>query len=535
MGLTGKVYLSVIAGVGGAVGLYWFLTRRKRACGKAPPGIMADKTEGDNIISWPESAVFHDILKLLSKVTLEPHPDATTLRQLSSMLSSLTESELNEIKLSSDYVSFMISEWVFYHTLRTNKSVTWNSSTGLIDQALSPQERELGGRIATTIRKAYWDKHLEDLSKDPPNYTHVVDRLEELQARINEYQKSKRSVIFDIELVKQLISHSKFDREFFMSLVQCTVNAMHDLESPAAHEETLKYFQQIQNVCVTDNRAAFHSEIISSLRFLFSQLDLLEAELANFKSSQLAAESKRKKERELFHGLLSEQLVSGEKLRTMLSVIPPESRENYGALTSAIIIRFKQIVLLATSESTCLIPESMNPDMRSLESFRDRRNKISLVASFLVGFHSQLASVIGESAIVFLRQDVEVMNALVRSIFLAQSQQEMLDILCDSLESFMARPLSTKQREQLEEAVEKCCAKSCHLRILLDRRVASLIEKGLTDSSNTVSSTALGSRPWFLSVCAKETSLLLSDMIDFTAEHLQVYLPVYRDIVTNAL
>ena len=540
-----KFYFAIFAGVGGGVGLYWYLSSRKK---KVQPKVdlrietTEPPAETENISS-PESPVFREILNLLSRVTLDSSPEPETLTQLASMLSSLTESELSEIKLSSDYVSFMISEWIFYHTLRTSKSVTWNSNTGLIDQVLSPQERELGNRIASTMRRAYWDKHLEDLSRDPPNYMHVVDRLVELQSRINEFQKnSKLHLQFDLELIRQLIANKEFDWNFFLSLVKRAVEAMHDLESPAAHEDTIKYFERIQSSVEIDSKERFHAEIIECLGFLFSQLDLLESELAYFRSSQLAMESKRKKERAAFSTLLSEHLVSGHRLREiLLSEISPESRStNFGSLTSAIVVAFKKIIVQATMRDPHVkVPESMNPDLPVLKSFRKRRESISLVASFLVGFHSQLSSIVGESSsIMFLRQDVEVINRLVHSLSENASQgglPAMISQLETSLESFTGKPLSSKQRFDLGEAAEKCCGDSSQLRTLLDQRVFSLIQSGVTDSSSSVISTALGSRPWFLSICAKDTSSLINDMIEFLAEHLHVYLPVYRDLVTSAI
>ena len=535
------MYLTVIAGVGGAIGLYWIISRRKKAAPAHPLTVdtgSAGKEPADS--TSPESPMFSDIMDMLSRVTLEASPDLQVLQQLTSMLSSLSESELNEIKLSSDYVSFMVSEWVFYHTLRTNKSVTWNSNTGLIDQVLSPRERDLGNRIASTMRRAYWDKHLEDLSGVSPNYLHVVDRLAELELRMNEYRKNRKSDIFDLDLVKQLIDHGQFDFPFFVSLVKRAVAAMHELESPAAHEETLKFFDRIQSLKV-ESRKSFHYEIIEALKFLFSQLDVLEAELANFKSSQLALESKRKKERQLFSNLLSENLISCEKLRRILaSEVSLESRSNYGSLTSAIVSAIKHVVLRATESSGPKnLPESMNPDSSVIDSFCQRRTNLSLVAAFLVGFHAQLTSIIGESGIVFLRQDAEVINRLISEFPEAANRggfPAVLELLIDAIEAFMGKPLQKIQKEQLSDCLEKCCSDSSQLRILLNRKVSSLIEYGIKDStSSALASTALGSRPWFLSVCANETSRLIKDMLEFIAEHLHVYLPVYRDIVTSSL
>ena len=532
MQMSQKVVVAALVGVGGAVALYYFLSRRKN---RAPPAVFSKPSSPQEA-----PATLRKIEALQGRLAVAAALDPKIVSELAALLTTLSEEDLNEAKMNAEYVSFVVSEWIFYHTLRTKQSVTWNPTTGLIDEALSPRERELGQRIATTMRQAYWDRHLADLEKNPPNFTNVLQRLGELQTKINEYQKSKKTSLFDLELVKQVVSEGHFDRPFFHALLRAVINALYDLESPASHEETFKHLTTtVLNVSVA-TKSEFNREIVRSLEYLFSRLDVLEAEIANFKSTQVSLETRRKKERELFKNLVEQKLISIDRLRALLLSIPAIDQASYGSLNAGIVHVVKKLFITAiTGESSDSLPESLVPDVEAISALKSRAEKIVLLASFVVGFAAQLPAVLGHAGVQFVQQPVDEMlkflSELGKEMDAGKSVSELIDELLARVIAFTRVGITESQVSDIRKGIDQCCVQASQVRVLYAKRVATLIQNGVNEASSTVASNALGSQPWFLSVCAQQTSGLIADAVDLIAQHLHVYLPVYRDIATSAI
>lgn len=496
MALSEKSLIAILAGLGGAAALLYLLrTQKQESRRSSTPARNTPSLEAT--VETPVER----ILEIQSKLGLSPNPQH--IRELSELLQSVSEEDLGVIKANSDILSFLMSEWIFYHTLRTKK-VHYDSVTGVMDGTLSPQEKDLGKRIALTMRRAYWDKHLEDLKKSPPNYGHVLDRLGELQSRINMYQKSRKSEIFDLDLIKQAVLAGAFDRPFFASLVERVIQALADLESPASHEETRRWFNE------REKNSDFHSDIVSCLEFLFSQLDVLEAEIAAFKSNQISMEIRRKKERETFS-----TLIKNERLKI------PILKSHFGSVTTnqEIIHQFK-LALLGTLFKSDAMLESLIPDSEFLDSIRARiQTDIVDRACNLVGVHSQIASLAQTK--ILMQQSTDFLSTV--------PPAELVDEVIARLS--VIAPLNEVQIDSISSGIKQCCSDTSQVRRLYTKRAESIIEKGLSEASAIVESNAFGSSPWYLSICAKNTSSVLSELIEFMAEHLHVYLPIYRDIL----
>lgn len=532
--MKSQYVVATVVGIGGAVALYYFL-RRKSVRSRPPAAFL--KPEPPQVQS--ETALKVEALQ--AQLALGAAPDAKVVAELAALLGTLSEEDLNDAKMNAEYVSFNVSEWIFYHTLRTKKSVTWNPTTGLMDEALSPRERDLGQRIATTMRQAYWDRHRADLEAQPPNFSNVLLRLGELQARVNEYQKSKKTALFDIDIVKQVVNEGHFDRPFFHALLRAVINALYDLESPASHEETFTHLTTtVLNTQVT-SRTEFNREIVESLKYLFTRLDVLEAEIANFKSTQVSLDARRKKERELFHRLIENEVISVENLRSALRLMPSSGTPSYASTNSGIVNLFKKLFVTAITTDAGMkeLPESLVPDLPALAALRARGENIVVLACFVVGFASQLPAVLGDTGARFIQQPVDALKRTVDGIAqLIQEKRtvaEMTDELLARVIGFSGVAVSESHVEEITKGIAQCCDASSPVRQLYAKRVAGLIETGVNDASSTVATNALGSKPWFLSECAKQTSVLIADSVDLIAQHLHVYLPVYRDIATSAL
>jgi hypothetical protein len=392
----------------------------------------------------------------------------------------------------------------------------------MVDEALSPQEREVGSRIASTMRRAFWDKHLEDLSKG--NYRPVIDRLGELQVRINGFQRSKAQPVWDLEIVEQIIDNKKFDHSFFASILRRAVDVLYELESPSAHEETVKFFTLVYDRQVATVQA-FNKTIVECLEFLFTQLDVLEAELANFRSKRQSMDTKRRQEREVFASLVRDGVIKSDKILKVVGT----STKSVGEQNRMIVASIKKIIVdfIAHRVEFIELPESMLLDRQALEMLRLRLLDIGRLSAFFVGVHAQCPLVFGQDGVKFVNDRGRVGRFVSECVKRINGGNK--DELLDEVIAHVGKPVTDKQLGLLKSGLDQCCSQSSQVARLLERRVVTLMETGVISSSPLLPSNALGSTPWFLSACVDELSCLIRSIVEFIANHLHVYLPLYRD------
>ncbi|EER01048.1 hypothetical protein Pmar_PMAR015700, partial [Perkinsus marinus ATCC 50983] len=245
------------------------------------------------------------------------YPPADMVDRLRALIAEvhvrMGESGLRNVKQLSNALSFVTSEWLFYHTLRTCPELTWSGVSGYMNQAFTDdKEKEMADRLARTFKRAFWDLHREDLQKRPPDYSFVFARLSELRSRMCSFLPQARQTEFasrlDLELLKQQIEHQAFDRETFVQVLRVVVDMLYRLESPASHKKTVQWFEEdiMKKPSLTeygsaeDAMKAFHEEIVDSLSFLFEQCDVLEAELQSYRTTQVSMKERRQLEFEHF-------------------------------------------------------------------------------------------------------------------------------------------------------------------------------------------------------------------------------------------
>ncbi len=139
-----------------------------------------------------------------------------------------------------------------------------------------------------------------------------------------------------------------------------------------------------------------------------------------------------------------------------------------------------------------------------------------------------------------MQQSSEAIMKFARHISTNVIQDNLInaDIVSEAVGDVMAftkEPLSDSAIAGILRSVDQCTADSSQVRTLYERRVSKLLEEGIEKGSPAVASNAFGSSPFFLSICCQETSKVISESIEFMAEHLHVYLPIYRDILTGNL
>lgn len=157
-------------------------------------------------------------------------------------------------------------------------------------------EDSLEKKVKEIVHKAFWDCLSVQLSEDPPTYDHAIKLLGEIKETLFSFLlpghtrlRNQITEVLDLDLIKQEAENGALD---IPKLVEFIIGMMGTLCAPARDEE-VKKLKDIK-------------EIVPLFRAIFSVLDLMKVDMANFAVSsirphlmQQSVEYERKKFQEL--------------------------------------------------------------------------------------------------------------------------------------------------------------------------------------------------------------------------------------------
>ncbi|XP_010008381.1 PREDICTED: T-complex protein 11-like protein 1 [Nestor notabilis] len=153
-------------------------------------------------------------------------------------------------------------------------------------------EHSLEKKVRDIVHKAFWDCLEAQLKEDPPTYDHAIKLLGEIKENLLSFLlpghtrlRSQITEVLDLDLIKQEAENGALD---IAKLVEFVIGMMGTLCAPA-RDEDIKKLKDI-------------NEIVPLFRAIFSVLDLMKMDMANFavtsirpKLMQQSAEYERKK------------------------------------------------------------------------------------------------------------------------------------------------------------------------------------------------------------------------------------------------
>ncbi|XP_007941468.1 T-complex protein 11-like protein 1 [Orycteropus afer afer] len=157
-------------------------------------------------------------------------------------------------------------------------------------------EDSLEKRVKEIVHKAFWDCLTAQLSEDPPTYDHAIKLVGEIKETLLSFLlpghtrlRNQVTEVLDLDLIKQEAENGALD---ISKLAEFIIGMMGTLCAPARDEEVTK----LKNI----------KEIVPLFRAIFSVLDLMKVDMANFAVSsirphlmQQSIEYERKKFQEL--------------------------------------------------------------------------------------------------------------------------------------------------------------------------------------------------------------------------------------------
>ncbi|XP_062823830.1 T-complex protein 11-like protein 1 isoform X1 [Anolis carolinensis] len=158
-------------------------------------------------------------------------------------------------------------------------------------------ENSLEKRVRDIVHKAFWDCLETQLKEDPPSYDHAIKLVGEIKETLLSFLlpghtrlRNQITEALDLELIKQEAENGALD---ISKMVEFIIGMMGTLCAPARDEE-IKKLKDIH-------------EIVPLFRAIFSVLDLMKMDMANFAVSsirphlmQQSVEYERKKFQELY-------------------------------------------------------------------------------------------------------------------------------------------------------------------------------------------------------------------------------------------
>ena len=335
-----------VAALAGAVLVAWMWSSSSPKGRKRSSLILPPTLEPDSPVSAsppPSNESLSKFAELLQSVALAGPTEAQAM-ELAAALEEIAKTSGSEGLKAAEMISAKfhdaLGQWLFFRILRRQGGLAFSPVTGL-PASPSAGVQGISERIAGTIRRAYWDKHRADLNNgDRPDYTQVMLRIEELRTRIASYMPVSKRADFasqlDLHLVKQLVENGAFDVDSFCQIAETIDRMLLRVESPASHEVTHEFVKKISRETADNVREAgiaglkkFNDTIIDALSFFFSQCDVLEAELENFKISQISATERRKAELRSFAAAVDVGLVRIEKIEKFVKSMPLDAGHNF--------------------------------------------------------------------------------------------------------------------------------------------------------------------------------------------------------------
>ncbi|XP_047203532.1 T-complex protein 11-like protein 1 [Girardinichthys multiradiatus] len=136
----------------------------------------------------------------------------------------------------------------------------------------SPPTDSLEGRVTDIIHQAFWDSLQEQLSSDPPHYSHAVVLLQEVKTMLGSLLlpghvrlRSQLDEVLDMELIQQQVQHGALDLHRLAGFV---ISKMASLCAPVRDPE-VRALQDLK-------------EPVELLRGIFRVLGLMKTDMVNF-------------------------------------------------------------------------------------------------------------------------------------------------------------------------------------------------------------------------------------------------------------
>ncbi|XP_048353654.1 T-complex protein 11 homolog isoform X2 [Sphaerodactylus townsendi] len=416
----------------------------------------------------------------------------------------------------------------------------------------------LESRVKETLHNAFWDSLREELSKTPPDYSHVVRLIQEIKESLlslilprHNRLRNQIEDTLDMELIKQEAEHGALN---IPSLTTYILGMMAMLCAPIRDEE----IQRLRNI----------SDPVYLLREIFRILDLMKMDMVNFTIQALqpylqehSVQYERKKFREILNKLPSAFIEGNlacttEWLRTAASKVsasdlapsssnpetsgssvpPREVAAGEVSICSPTAVLNQAYMDLLHWEPGKYYPETLLMDKDRLHMIQMQVNQLTLIAAVVLVSNSICGNVLSNSpgCVDRLKWVTKALTDGLPQMRLEDALQDISNQIHQEVNSILLQlghpALSDEKAASLKGQIRSIADKDNAVRMVIEQRIENFLGHCVSPAGQNSKNLPHGLAP------VQEEMLEVGQRFgSLTAHNRQVFGPYYSEILKNFL
>ncbi|XP_069079622.1 T-complex protein 11-like protein 1 [Pleurodeles waltl] len=362
-------------------------------------------------------------------------------------------------------------------------------------------EGSLEKRVRDIVHKAFWDCLEVQFHEDPPTYGHAITLLGEIKETLSSFLlpghtriRSQINEVLDLDLIKQEAENGALD---ISKLVKFIIEMMGMLCAPA-RDDAIKKLKDIK-------------EIVPLLREIFSVLDLMKIDMANFAVSsirphlmQQSVEYERQKFQDFFDKQpnslefvtkwlqeAADDLASRSRMESLSSdgEAGPIAAHSITAFSPVTVQNHAYLKLLKWDHSTPF-PETLLLDQTRFEEMQQELDQLTTMGTILLVTYnsagpalSNLPGFVGKLKTVI---KVLLKGKHLSSFNLSEAMATISEKICAEVNSCLSQhgftPFSAEKEMTLKGQIQAAADPNNHIHKLIDSRIQKFLEGHLSSN-----------------------------------------------------
>ncbi|XP_053305259.1 T-complex protein 11-like protein 1 isoform X2 [Spea bombifrons] len=340
-------------------------------------------------------------------------------------------------------------------------------------------------RVRDILHKAFWDCLEAQFREDPPVYGHAIILLGEIKEALTSFLlpghtrlRNQINEVLDLDLIKQEAENRALN---ISKLAEFIIGMMGTLCSPARDEE-IKKLRDIK-------------EPVSLFRAIFSVLDLMKLDMANFAISsirphlmQQSVEYERKKFQDFFDKKTNALEFVTQWLQESardLETLQSKNSEHLKAeaapasMSPVSVLNHAYMKLLTWDHQRRLFPETVLMDQTRFQEMQQELVKLTQEGTLLLIIHNSTGSALSglpgftdrmKALIRVLLQDVDSQSNNAEEIWAMLSEKICMEVNT-TLTQHGFTPISGENLESFKGQIQAAVSPSNHIYRLIESRV----------------------------------------------------------------
>ncbi|XP_019653360.1 T-complex protein 11-like protein 1 isoform X4 [Ailuropoda melanoleuca] len=410
-------------------------------------------------------------------------------------------------------------------------------------------EDSLEKRVKEIVHKAFWDCLSVQLSEDPPTYDHAIKLVGEIKETLLSFLlpghtrlRNQITEVLDLDLIKQEAENGALD---ISKLAEFIIGMMGTLCAPARDEEVRK----LQDI----------KEIVPLFRAIFSVLDLMKVDMANFAVTSIRPHLMQQSveyERKKFQQLLEKQPNSldfvtqwleeaaddlmNQKYKNALPAGGGAAGSGDGPMPNPVAVQnYAYLKLLKWDHLQRPFPETVLMDQARFQELQLQLEQLTILGAVLLVTFSMAAPGISSQADFAekLKMIVKILltDTHLPSFHLKDALTTIGEKVCLEVSSCLAlcglTPFTTEKEAVLKGQIQAVASPDDPIRRIMDSRILIFLESYLASGHQK----PLPTVPGGLGPVQKELEEVAIKFVRLVNYNKMVFSPYYDAILTFIL